>query len=346
MAVGTVTITEERLSNTHKITFAWTSGTAGEAGTASGTTTYTYNGAVLRVVTVPGLAPNVPTDDYDLTLTDEDGVDVAVGQLANRDDTNTEMIATGMGYVVGDKLTLTVAAAGAAKTGTCYVYIGTAADVTDPVADVENALYGTAGIAAFPAAAAAANNVSLAEVLRYIQETQIGALTNTGGTASLTAILGNVSNSSVATRLTTLAAQTSGGRQIARRSYSFAVDAGAQGSLVMFTVSGTVLVEVFGVCQTSLTTGGGAATVELGIAGNTAALIAQTVATTIDQYQTWQDATPEANPGPVDVSARSFVITNGADIEFKIATADLTAGIIDFYCLWTPLSAGATVVAA
>jgi len=345
MAAGTVTITEERLSNTEKITFAWTSGTAGEAGTASGTTTYTYNGAVLRIVTVPGLAPNVPTDDYDLTLTDEDGVDVAVGQLANRDDTNTEMIATGMGYVVGDKLTLTVAAAGAAKTGTCYVYIGSAADVTDPVADVENALYGTAGIAAFPAAAAAANNVSLAEVLRYIQETQIGALTNTGGTASLTGILGNVSNSSVATRLTSIAAQTRGSRQLAQRSYDIGVDGGVAGTFTMFTVTGTVLVEVFGVCQDSLTTGGGAATIELGIAGNTAALIPQTLATDLDQFEIWQDATPEANPGALDPTARTFVITNGADIIMTIGTANLTAGVIDFYCFWTPLGI-ATVVAA
>jgi hypothetical protein len=132
---------------------------------------------------------------------------------------------------------------------------------------------------------------------------------------------------------------------IASRRYSFAVDAGAQGALSMFTVTGTVLVQIFGVCQTSLNSGG-VATVELGIAGNTAALIAQTVVTTVDQYQTWQDAATEANPGAVDLTGRSFVITNGADVILTIATADLTAGIVDFYCLWTPLSAGATVVAA
>jgi hypothetical protein len=133
---------------------------------------------------------------------------------------------------------------------------------------------------------------------------------------------------------------------IAKRRYSFAVDAGAQGALSMFTVTGTVLVQVFGVCQADLTTGGGAATVALGIAGNTAALIASTTATGIDQYQTWQDNATENNPGPVDLTARTFVITNGADIILTIATADLTAGIIDLYCFWTPLSAGATVVAA
>lgn len=132
---------------------------------------------------------------------------------------------------------------------------------------------------------------------------------------------------------------------LARSTYSFAADGGAQGAFTLFTVTGTVLVHVFGVCQTDMDSGG-AATIELGIAGNTAALIAQTTATNLDQYETWQDNSPEANPGAVDLTARSFVITNGADIIMTVGAADLTAGVIDFYCLWSPLSSGATVVAA
>ena len=47
----------------------------------------------------------------------------------------------------------------------------------DPLAvDIENALYGAAGIPTFPTAAAAANGVSMAEVLRYIQENQLGKI--------------------------------------------------------------------------------------------------------------------------------------------------------------------------
>ena len=136
-----------------------------------------------------------------------------------------------------------------------------------------------------------------------------------------------------------------GGWLLARRTYDFDVDDGTAEAKTMFTVTGSVFVQVFGVCQTSLTSGG-AATIELGIAGNTAALIAQTTATDLDQYETWQDATPEANPGAVDLTGRAFVITNGADIIMTIATAALTAGVIDYYCLWSPLSVGATVVAA
>jgi len=127
--------------------------------------------------------------------------------------------------------------------------------------------------------------------------------------------------------------------------YNFTDDGGTQIARTIFTVTGDVFVQIFGLCQVLLDSGG-AATIELGIAGNTAALIAQTTATDLDAYETWQDATPEANPGPVDLTARSFVIANGADIIFTIGTANLTAGDIDFVCRWFPISPGATVVAA
>lgn len=138
--------------------------------------------------------------------------------------------------------------------------------------------------------------------------------------------------------------RSAGGWQLARKTYSFAVHGGAQGALTLFTVTGTVFAQVFGVCQTDLA--GAGATVEVGISGNTAALIAQTTGTDVDQYMTWQDATPEANPGAVDLTARSFVLTNGADVIYTIGTADLTAGVIDFYCLWAPLSSDGLVTAA
>ena len=127
--------------------------------------------------------------------------------------------------------------------------------------------------------------------------------------------------------------------------YNFTDDTGAQGAFTIYTVTGDVYVQVFGLCQVALTSGG-AATIELGITGNTAALIAQTTATDLDQYETWQDAGPEANPGAVPIDARGFVIANGADVILTIATADLTAGDIDFVCRWWPISTNGNVVAA
>ena len=130
-----------------------------------------------------------------------------------------------------------------------------------------------------------------------------------------------------------------------RGNYNFTDDTGAQAAYTVFTVTGDVVVQVFGLCQI-LMDSGGAATIELGIAGNTAALIAQTTATDLDAYETWQDATPEANPGAVSLDSRGFAIANGADIILTVGTADLTAGDVDFICRWWPISTNGNVVEA
>ena len=128
--------------------------------------------------------------------------------------------------------------------------------------------------------------------------------------------------------------------------YNFTDDGGAQGAFTIYTVTGDVLMQVFGLCQVLLDSGG-AATVELGIAGNTAALIAQTLATDVDAYETWQDNAPETNPGDVSTAFGSyFVVANGADVIFTVGTADLTAGDLDFHAFWRPLSTDGAVVAA
>ena len=128
--------------------------------------------------------------------------------------------------------------------------------------------------------------------------------------------------------------------------YNFTDDTGAQAAYTIFTVTGDVLLSVVGLCQI-LVDSGGAATIELGIAGNTAALIAQTTGTDLDADETWQDAGPEANPGVVDLfgGARQFVVANGADVIFTIGTADTTAGNIDFHAFWMPLSLDGALVA-
>ena len=127
--------------------------------------------------------------------------------------------------------------------------------------------------------------------------------------------------------------------------YNFTDDTGAQAAYTIFTVTGDVMVQVFGLCQV-LMDSGGAAKIELGIAGNTASLIAQTTATDLDAYEAWQDAGPEPNPGPVSLDSRGFVIANGADIILTVSAADLTAGDVDFVCRWWPISTNGNVVAA
>lgn len=116
-----VTITEENMGHVKKVKFVWVSAADG---TASGTTTQFYTGEIIRMVTIPGTVALAPTDDYDITITDEDTTDVLMGAGANRDTANTEQVlASSLGCVAYDKLTLNVAAAGNAKGGTAIIYI-------------------------------------------------------------------------------------------------------------------------------------------------------------------------------------------------------------------------------
>lgn len=115
-----------------------------------------------------------------------------------------------------------------------------------------------------------------------------------------------------------------------------AATTGSVNAHTLFTVTGDNLVTVFGTCQTDIT---GTGTGEVGVAGNTPALIAQTTGTAIDAGEIWVDATPgtgvEALPG--------VFIDNGLDIILTIGTGTFTAGKINFYCLYRPLSSGAGI---
>lgn len=116
----------------------------------------------------------------------------------------------------------------------------------------------------------------------------------------------------------------------------------AGGVTTLFEVTGDVAVRIFGVCTVDLA--GANATVEIGVAGNTAALIAQTTGTTIDANEIWYAAAP-ADLGVKTLSSVGgpFAIVNGLDIIETIATADLTGGNVYYVCLWTPLSPGSKV---
>ena len=119
-------------SQDNKIVISWTSATGGAVSAAiaatfaaaqpwNGPKPEKIKGFIVRVVTNPG--GTAPTDNYDLTLVDEDGVDVASGNLADRDQTNSEdWIPSDPPYIDGE-LTFTIATAGDEKTGACTIYM-------------------------------------------------------------------------------------------------------------------------------------------------------------------------------------------------------------------------------
>jgi hypothetical protein len=114
---------------------------------------------------------------------------------------------------------------------------------------------------------------------------------------------------------------------------------GTNNPYTLFTVTGIVNATVFGVCGLTIV---GAGTIEVGVTGDTAVLLAQIAnATDLATGELYVDATPTTK---VQAPPASQIITGGLDIIFTAGTADLTAGNITFYCIWEPISSGATVV--
>ncbi len=103
----------------------------------------------------------------------------------------------------------------------------------------------------------------------------------------------------------------------------------------IFTVTGNVIVKVIGVCTTDLV--GASATISVGVTADTDGILPTTTAPDITAGEIWHDATPDS---PIELSSVMVekIIANGADIIGTVASADITAGVIDFICLWKPIS--------
>jgi len=120
------TITEETFGTIKKITWVWVSAADGTVGAAlvPTTTSNAYSGEVVRLVTVPGAGGLAPDDNYGVKVNDGDGTDVLMAAGLLRDTANTEQVlASNLGVVANDTLTLLVTAAGAANSGTVHLYI-------------------------------------------------------------------------------------------------------------------------------------------------------------------------------------------------------------------------------
>ena len=116
---------------------------------------------------------------------------------------------------------------------------------------------------------------------------------------------------------------------------------GATGTTTLFTVTGTVAVRVFGVCTTLLDETGATATIEVGVTSGTALLLPQVSATAIDTNEIWHDVTVDAI---VDTYQPQKVVPNSLNIIQTIAGSTIKEGVLTYYCVWEPLSSGATVV--
>ncbi len=118
---------------------------------------------------------------------------------------------------------------------------------------------------------------------------------------------------------------------------------GSLAAFPIFTVTGEVLVRIFGVCTVVLA--GASAKLEIGVTGNTAFLIAQTTATDIDANEIWNDTSPAIGDTLASVLG-PFIIPNGLDIIETASDADVTSGNVHYICLWRALSPDGNVIAA
>ena len=96
------------------------------------------------------------------------------------------------------------------------------------------------------------------------------------------------------------------------------------------------------VCTDTLVEGVGGGTVEVGIAGGTPNLIAQTVSTAILTGEVWHDNSPDSDIEDISVMA-GRVIADGADIILTVGAQAVTDGTLAFTAFWTPITAGAQV---
>lgn len=83
LAGGIVTSSVVDYGNIRELTYSWAADA--DSGTLPGSYTHPalVDGLVCRIITIPGVA-TPPTDQYDVTLNDQYGVDVSGGLLANR----------------------------------------------------------------------------------------------------------------------------------------------------------------------------------------------------------------------------------------------------------------------
>ena len=132
-STGVVTITEQTHSHIRLIEFDWITGSSSQTGTATGYTVgKDYDGEIVEIVTSPD-STAIPTDNYDIVITDKNGLDILVGSAMDRDTTTTEYLvkattATGrlnnpLGYISASSMVFSVTNAGTEKRGRVFLYL-------------------------------------------------------------------------------------------------------------------------------------------------------------------------------------------------------------------------------
>lgn len=112
----------------------------------------------------------------------------------------------------------------------------------------------------------------------------------------------------------------------------------------LFTVTGNVLMQVYAVVTTGITSTGATGTLSVGVTGNTACLLPLTTmdGTNFPTGAVWTDTSPTLKAESLGDAYAAVLVAN-TNVIVTIATNSVTAGGIIVYCRWVPISAGAMV---
>jgi hypothetical protein len=194
--------------------------------------------------------------------------------------------------------------------------------------------------------------------------TAVGTLVNSGGTATLGGILGDVANSSIATRLTAIAGYldtevasilaavdteiatlqasvdglTVGGIAVSK-TVTFSNTAA---DVDLFDITGGVNLKVYAFCTTDVESAAGC---NIGVDLGSTAIIADTDCTTLEANDVWHDAAPDSS---VELSSVHEEYTSyGGTVVLDVEGAkQVDSGVIIFVAVYSPITTGATVAAS
>lgn len=133
------------------------------------------------------------------------------------------------------------------------------------------------------------------------------------------------------------------GAHLVRRTLTF--EGQTAGAINLFMCQGTNVVRIVCVCTASLSVTG-APTVEVGVSGASAAIIAQTTASLLAEGEIWHDNSPDATIEALS-TMRDFISADSNSIALTIGgITSIDEGELQFTCYWTPVSADGNVVPA
>lgn len=125
-----------------------------------------------------------------------------------------------------------------------------------------------------------------------------------------------------------------------RKTLEFANTTGTQ---ALFTITGTVKIQLFAVCKTNLESAGGC---NIKLTTTSAfEFIAYTDCTTLEAGEVWNDTTSTTKIERFYDAVFEYVIGDGADVQLELS-AQVDSGLMDFYLKVEKLSADAAAVVA